>query len=265
MNRSPSRGALALALLCPAAAAFADDAPGFDDEWHYTIGAAAVNYPKYSGSDETRTRAAPLINVTYGRWFLGGAPGGGAQGGLGAFLHRDENFSYGVALSGGLFEPRKESDDPRLRGLGDVDRTVRAGFFATWTRAWFTLSGNVSADAGGKDQGVQFTLDAQGRWKAGDSLTLSAGPGFTWSDGEYMRTIYGIDAKQSAASGYAPYRPSGGVEEIHFSVGADYRLSPQWNLGARATASRLQGDAKDSVIVRDENQNVFAMYAAYRF
>src|SRR5262245_52384084 len=60
--------------------------------------------------------------------FLGGVPDTGAPAGLGAYLYEDKHWKLGAALSGDIIKPRKESDDSRhLRGLGDIDGTVRGG------------------------------------------------------------------------------------------------------------------------------------------
>jgi hypothetical protein len=54
----------------------------------------------------------------------------------------------GLAVSGDVIKPRKESDDAHLRGLGDIDSTVRGGAFASYTLDWFTLRGSVLSDLG---------------------------------------------------------------------------------------------------------------------
>jgi outer membrane protein len=48
-------------------------------------------------------------------------------------------------------------------------------------------------------------------------------------------------------------------------LGAQYALTEKWSLGSRISASRLLGDAADSPIVEDENQNTYALFMMYRF
>jgi len=68
-------------------------------------------------------------------------------------------------------------------------------------------------------------VDLEGHYHPIERLTLSAGPGFTWANGPYMRTFFGVSAAQSAASGLPPFEPGSGVDTIRFSLGAHYHLT----------------------------------------
>jgi outer membrane protein len=256
-----SHASLACMLSLPMSAVLADE----NDGWDVTLGAGVATLPKYPGSDDTETHALPLISVRYGRFFIGGVPGAGTPAGLGAYLHESERWSVGVAVSGDVIKPREESDDPRLRGLGDIDSTVRGGVFASYTLDWFTLRGSVLSDLGGNDQGTLVSLDAEARYSPSDRLTLSAGPGLTWANADYTQTFFGVSAEQAANSGFGEYSPKSGVALVRLSFGANYRLTPHWNLGARVSAAQLNGDAGDSAIVEDKNQNTYALFVSYRF
>jgi hypothetical protein len=94
---------------------------------------------------------------------------------------------------------------------------------------------------------------------------LSAGPGVTFANQEYMQTFFGVTSAQATRSVLAPYTPASGVSFVNVSVGATYLLSSRWFLGAHATAARLQGDAADSPIIADKNQNLYALFFGYRF
>lgn len=238
------------------------------DGWDITIGAGAASLPKYPGSDEQKTRALPVVSIRYGRFFLGGgsgAGGGGPGGGLGVYVYEDEHLRIGATVSAGAFKARKESDDRRLRGLGDIDGTTRAGAFASYTTGWLSADLSLSHDVGDNRQGtiVKFGLDA--RWPLSRRLVLSAGPEVTWANGEYMQTFFGVDAQQSARSGLAQYHAGSGVSSVGFGVNARYRFDAHWGAGAFISSSRLQGDAGDSPITQDKTQNVFGLFASYRF
>jgi outer membrane scaffolding protein for murein synthesis (MipA/OmpV family) len=56
-----------------------------------------------------------------------------------------------------------------------------------------------------------------------------------------------------------------GVESLRLNVGADYRLTPQWTVGALASAGTLRGDAAHSPITVRKTQDTFAVFARYRF
>lgn len=233
--------------------------------WDITVGAGAASMPKYPGSDQQRTRALPYVNISYGRYFFGGESTAGV-GGIGAYLYQDAHWRIGAAVSpGGGFKERKESDDPRLRGLGNIDATTRVGGFASYTLDWLTASASLSTDVGGNRQGTVATLGVTARWQPIDRLTVNAGPSVTWSNSEYMQTFFGIDALQALRSGRPQYRAGGGVSSVGLSASAHYRLNDHWGVGAFVSASRLQGDAKDSPITQDKAQNVFGAFSTYHF
>jgi len=241
------------------------NAEAFRDQWQFTLGAGVLSRPLYPGSDRSKTLALPILSATYGRYFFGSLPGSGIPAGLGAYLYNGEHWRLGVALGAELTNPRNEGDDSRLHGLGDIKGTERASVFFAYTYDWLNLRGALSQDVGGKHQGTLASLDLRGQYRPSDRLTVSAGPGVTWADSKHTQTFYGVDASQSAASGLSQFTPKSGVESVRFNVGADYRLTPQWTLGAFASAGRLQGDAARSPITVDKTQDTFSVFARYRF
>jgi outer membrane scaffolding protein for murein synthesis (MipA/OmpV family) len=260
-----TRAGLALILTCWTGSVLADENAQEKKSWQTTLGVGAVNLPEYPGSEKNETRVLPLISVRYKRFFLGGAPGSGSPGGLGAYLYDGDSFSMGVVASPDTQDPREESDDVRLRGLGDIDAAVRAGLFASYRIGWLTLSANGMTDVSDKQQGTVGNFDAEATYRPFPKLILSGGPGVTWSNAEYMQTFYGVTAAQSALSAFAPYTPGAGVSAIRVSLGARYLWTPHWFLGARVTASQLQGDAADSPVIAEKNQNLYALFFGYRF
>jgi MipA family protein len=236
-----------------------------DETWQVTVGAGVISSPEYPGAADNKTTGVPLISATYGRYFIGSVPGTGVPAGVGAYLHQDKQWRVGVALGGDFGKAREESDDERLRGLGNIDGTARGGVFASYTGSWYGVRANVMTDIGGKDQGTLASMDLEARYVPMKGLMLTAGPGFTWSDNEYTRTFFGVDATQSARSGLAKYEAKGGINAVRFSLGANYRLTPNWSLNARVTASELRRDAANSPITADKSQTTLGLFAAYRF
>lgn len=259
---SLSKSGLLIAVLFVGKGAHAQVA---SDTWRFSVGLGAISQPLYPGSGERETEAVPLLSANYGRYFIGGVPGAGIPAGIGAFLIQEPNWKLGIGLGGNLGKPREESDSPRLRGLGDIDRTVLGSVFGSYDEKWFSVRAGVLTDIGGNDQGTRVSLDLEGKYSVSDQLALSAGPGLTWADSKYTQTFFGISAAQSASSGLGSYTASSGVNTIRFGVGADYRLNANWGIGARVTAARLRGDAASSPITEKKAQNTFALFAAYRF
>jgi MipA family protein len=260
-----ARAGFVFAFVCSAGAALAEETPQEKKDWQIALGAGVVNMPEYPGSDTYETRALPLVSVRYKRFFLGGAPGSGSPGGLGAYLYESKAWSLGAVVAPEMTDPREESDDPRLQGLGDISSTTRAGLFTSYRIGWLTLRASAMTDIADNEQGTVATFDAEGTYRPFPRLSLSAGPGITWANQDSMQTFFGITGDQAARSAFGQYTPDSGVSLVRVSFGAQYSLTEHWFLGGRITAARLQGDAADSPIVVDENQNTYALFFSYRF
>lgn len=235
-----------------------------DNQWRFSAGAGIASLPEYPGADSQRTRVVPVISATYGRFFIGGEPGSGSPAGVGFDLYRHGGWRLGVSAHGDLTR-RKESDDPRLSGLGDVDPALRVGLFGAYSTERFVLRASVGSDVSSSEQGTLVRLDALARFRPSERLTLAAGPGLTWANDEYTRTFFGVDALQSARSGLPQYEAKSGINSARFSVGANYQIDRSWSVGANFIAARLQGDAADSPVTADKSQSFAALFAAYRF
>jgi MipA family protein len=259
------RTGVALALAGSTSLVAAEEVRQEQGPWEVTLGAGAMNRPEYPGSAENETRGLPLISIRYQRFFLGGAPGGGSGGGFGAYVYDGKSFRLGAVVSPETNEPREESDDVTLRGLGDIDAAVKAGVFSSYRVGWLTLSASAMTDVSDKQQGTTANLDAEVTYRPTAKLILSAGPGVTWADEENMQTFFGVTAAQSARSSLAAYTPEAGVSSVRISLGAQYLMTSHWFVGARITAAQLQGDAADSPIVQEKNQNLYALFVGYRF
>jgi MipA family protein len=239
--------------------------PPLSDSWKFSVGLGAVSQAKFPGSDQRKTRVLPILGASYGRFFVGGLPGGGVPVGVGASLYQDRNWTFGVGLGGGFGKARKESDDNRLAGLGDISNTPRAAVFGSYSTGWLALRGNVSTDIGGKGQGTLASVELEGRYRLTPELMLSAGPGLTWADRKYTQTFFGIDSAQSVASGRAEYSASSGLNSFRFSLGAVYSVTPQWQFGVRGSLGRLQGDAANSPLTFRAKQADAGLFTSYRF
>ncbi|ENX23113.1 hypothetical protein F892_02356 [Acinetobacter vivianii] len=257
--------ALPFVFFLPLAEARAEETSNKSRKWDLTLGVGALSLPEYPGSDDNKTEVLPLINARYNRFFIGGAPGSGLPGGLGAYLYEDKNWTLAAAVALGIDEPRKESDDSRLQGLGDIDATTRAGLSGSYRTNWWMVSASVMSDVEGNKQGTMVNVDARVNYRPFDRLMISAGPGLTWGNDEYMQTFFGVNAEQAANSNFAAYEAGNGISNLRFSIHAQYQLTPHWNIGANITAAQLQSDAADSPIVQDKNQTMYGAFLTYRF
>jgi outer membrane protein len=263
---------LALVTAAPAAAqedpviAPENKAAAAETRWRVSVGAGVISAPKFPGSDTQRTLALPFVgaSLSYGRFFIGGDPAAGSAGGIGMRLYTDRRWRLALGLSADLGH-RKESDDPRLTGLGDVDRTASAFVAGSYTYAWLTTRLRVATDVLGHDQGTLARLDMMARHRSGDRWIVFAGPGVTWADRRYTQTFFGVDADQSARSGLPQFQAGAGWNSTRVSFGANYRIDARWNVGGFASLARLQGDAADSPITEDRWQRSIGVFLTYRF
>jgi MipA family protein len=252
----------------PSAAAKESDESGvpdpFSDKWKFIAGGGGVNGARYPGSRYDFTRGLPLVSASYGRFFLGAVPGGGTPAGAGAYLLHTEHWAVGVDIGGDTRKPRRATDDPILRGWGDIPGTARAGIFASYTHDWLSVRGSIS-DAVSHHEGVLASLAVEAKYHATQRLTLSIGPEVTWANSQYANTFFGIDAAQSEIAGIAPYRVKSGINTLAGSAGATYMLTGHWSLGAHVSNGRLQGDAADSPVTTDKTQRIYSAFVMYRF
>lgn len=218
------------------------------------LGAGVGLAPRFEGSNHERARLAPIVHLAYGPVFFG-------LGGLGVNLYRDARWRFGANL--GFGGGRRESTDDRLRGLGDVDRTVLAGLFAVYRNQQLLARARVATDVGGQDQGTVARVDVFGRLRSGEGLAFFAGPGVTWADRRHMQTFSGVTADQAARSGFPEFDAGAGVSSLRLSAGAAYRVDPRWRLVGITSLSRLRGDAAASPIIETRTQNAFFVSAIY--
>jgi outer membrane protein len=80
-----------------------------------------------------------------------------------------------------------------------------------------------------------------------------------------MQSSFGIDATQSANSGYAVYTPSAGLRDVRINTSLTYRVTERIGITGAVSLSSLQGDAKDSPIVRRRSSANGVLAVSYAF
>lgn len=132
--------------------------------------------------------------------------------------------------------------------IGDISTTVELGMFAQADISDnFRLRGHLRKGIGGHKGWVgDIGGDA---FVAAGRLHLSAGPRLRLGDGRYMRSFYGVDVAQSAATGLPLHDPGAGIHSVGATAGALYRLGGGIGIHGYARYDRLVGDAAESPIV----------------
>ena len=85
-----------------------------------------------------------------------------------------EHWAVGLDVGGDARKPRRASDDPVLRGWGDIPGTARGGMFASYNIDWLSVRGSVSV--GGHNEGVLASLGVEAKYHPMQRLTLPSDP-----------------------------------------------------------------------------------------
>lgn len=232
------------------------------------IGFGVGAYPDYFGSDDESVGVAPL-----GRLGLGGERYVQLVATDVRFnLIDDRNWRLGPAA---FYRFGRDSsiDDPVVRQVHEVDRSLDLGLSGGYTwrdpaddRKRVGFSVWTLADVTGGHDGWTTGANVFGMYPVALPVTIAAGAGVTYADGNYMDTYFGVTPADSQASGLAPFSAGAGVRDARGWLVGMLHLSPRWHLGAGVLYSRLLGDAKDSPIVSERgsaNQWVYGVGSMY--
>lgn len=266
----------ALALAAQALPLVPEDTAPARGPWKVDLGAMLLAMPAAPGARETRVLPLPVFSAEYmNRYYLGSSRiGVGLGGGVHAF--RDEHFLWDLGLGAG--EARRESRADELAGMGDRSASLFGGTALRYHAG--IMHGGLSVAVGLREgAGVRGTL----------SLGVGGRLGGRWSGGltGYATVVnaaansydFGVDPGQAAdraaliAAGDPRLRtgearewaPAGGLQELALGAVLGYRLDARWRWFALAREARLQGDAKDSPLVRKPDELTCGLGFAYRF
>lgn len=237
--------------------------------WVLTVSANVDVGPSFRGSDKYTFTPYPLVGIRRGGQARRPVvPGDGAS----LDLLNHDFFSFGPVAryrSGRYF-----ADDRKLFGLRKLPWTVEAGVFA---EVWPTHNLRLRAE-------VRHGFRDEDGWVAdlgGDfvqpfgQFTFTIGPRLSWASDKTMRNTFGVTEQEAALNnlvfsqhGLYPFKAQSGIQSGGGAASLAYKFNEQWTATAKASYSRLVGDAGKSPIVRrlgDRNQFNFGLSAAYSF
>ncbi len=189
-------GLVAIVLSAVPTAAFAVDTPkpGY---WTVVIGGEGRVTPRWQGADGSYIFVpTPYLDIR-----KAGTPERfhGPRDGFGIALIDTGPFRAGPA--GKIRLPRKEGDDSKLIGLGDVNAAYEFGIFAEYMwGSWLRTRAEVRQGFGGH-KGIMADLMADLIARVSPQLVLSAGPRITFGNTPATSPYFSITSAQSAASG----------------------------------------------------------------
>jgi len=238
-----------------------NEAPVFEDaeadkrKWSLSIGLGGGVSPDYEGSNDYEFGFGPNISASWrDTIFYRGKS-------LGVNIIRKKNLKAGLIAARAA--KRKEDDNDKLEGLGDVDSGIEVGGFVSYrNKPWrFKAEARQEVDSGHEGALVELSV--------GTNLPF-AKPlvfvelGTTLASDDYMESFFGVDTQQSANSGLKKYNADAGIKDVNLSISAGYPLTDRWRVAVMVEYKRLLGDAADSPIVDDKNQFVAGLGLTYR-
>lgn len=237
--------------------------------WILTVSANVDVGPSFRGSDKYTITPYPLIGIRRGGQARRPAiPGDGASLDL---LNHDFISLGPVARyrSGRYF-----ADDRKLFGLRKLPWTIEAGAFV---EVWPTHNLRARAEVrhGFRDEDG-WVIDFGGDFvQPFGQFTFTIGPRLSWVSDKTARNTFGVTEQEAALNnlvfpqhGLYAYKPQAGIQSGGAAASLAYQINDQWSATAKASYSRLVGDAGKSPIVRrlgDRNQFNFGLSAAYSF
>ena len=227
--------------------------------WRGTVGASIETQPSYLGSDHYRLTGGPDFDLRYKDLaFLSTGEG------LGVNVLFTDHFRVGGALGYDL--GRSEHDDSRLHGMGKISSAVVPRLFAAMVLFPVTFRLDVRKGIGG-NRGIVGDASVYAPVYGSQQFILFLGGSATIASAQYMTRFFGVNANQSANSGYRLYDPDAGPEAVSIGSSAIWFFSPRrtWFADATLTMDRLLGDAAHSPLVASRFSSAVALSIGYQF
>lgn len=251
-------------LLLLANAASAGDGQYFwSGDWYLKVGATGFLGPKYEGASKRMFQAAPLISL-------------GKAGSSVRFSSRNDNMSYALVdqgsfragLVGKLIFERDAGTSSDLRGLDPIKFGGEVGGFAeVYPTDWLRVRAEVRQGIR-SHHGIVADVAADAFTDVSSNVRISGGPRLTAATSDYYGAYYGVNDRESAASGLATYYPHGGVGSAGVGAAITWQATEKLETSAYAEYRRLLGPAADSSLVQERgsrNQVLVGLSATYRF
>jgi outer membrane scaffolding protein for murein synthesis (MipA/OmpV family) len=230
--------------------------------WRIRVGPSAAYQPRYDGSDRYHAVAGPSIDIRYrDRFFLSTGEG------IGMNVLTGPNWRVGVGAAYDL--GRRAADDlGHLNGMGNINPAPSLrllGEYAISKSFPLVFRADLRRNFGGDngwigDIGAYMPMPG-----SSEKFSWFAGPTVTIADSRYMNSWFGVNAQQSARSGYRRYDASAGIRSVGFGVSASLTLNKRWVLTADGAFQQLVGAAAHSPITQTRASGVFDLSLNYQF
>jgi outer membrane scaffolding protein for murein synthesis (MipA/OmpV family) len=230
--------------------------------WRIHLGPSVSFQPRYGGSDRYHAVVGPSIDIRYrDRFFLSTGEG------LGMNVLTGPNWRVGFAAAYDL--GRREADDlGHLQGMGNINPAPSLrllGEYAISKSFPLVVRADVRRNFGGDngwigDLGAYMPMPG-----SSEQFAWFFGPTMTIADSRYMNSWFGVNAGQSARSGYRQYKASAGIRSVGVGVTAAWTVREHWILNADAAFQQLVGSAAHSPITQTRASGSVDLSVIYEF
>lgn len=205
-------------------------------------GVMAFHAPRYAGSDERRSIVLPSATAILANGLFADPISG-----IGFNASADPRVEAGVRATIGL---GREEIGP-LRGLGRIRDSLNVGGFANVNVTdSIQLQSALRFGSGNGRDGLLLDAGASCEFFKRGHVSASIEGSLSYANGPYMRSYYGVDAAQSAASGYGGYRPGAGLQWRSAGLAFQAPVHPRALAFLTVEYTRLAGVAAASPLVR---------------
>lgn len=251
---------------------FAQEGSHHEQDWSYSIGVGAVYSPNYLGDDEGQASVIPNVHIEYKDKFFASLGEG-----IGYNVISNKNWKVGpiVKYDSGRDEEGSNllgtgDDTNDLIGLGDVDGSVEVGAYLEYTLGPITTKLEVRQGLGGHEGLVgEASIHYGGEANIyGQQLVYSIGPEIKYTDGNYNKAFFGVNATQSAASGLRQYDADDAT--VSYGIGGNLVIPHTQHVSTIIFAdyTKLGNTIADSSLVTQrgsEDQAMFGIFLNYSF
>ncbi len=218
------------------------------------LGVVVADVASSEGSSARRLVAVPTAS---GLWSNGIFARLGA---VGWDITDDPTMDYGPIVTYGIRS--KRSDDT----AHESSIAVEGGAFYTFMFTREIQFGSQLLYGGSADgQGLLLRLGADVSYRLGSHDTLTLSPGLTLADGSFMRSTYGITARQAPLDGLPAYDAKAGLRDLHLDVDWNSELNTKFTLDTGVSLSRLTGSAAHSPLIARRNDATLFTALSYHF
>ena len=231
---------------------------------NFSIGTMAISRPNYEGADGKQFDILPLIDINIGKSFFLNT-----ERGLGAYFLKSRALELGGSF--GYYESRKEEDDDKLKGLGDIDGGIDGRIFAKIPLNEYSFFVQIQNDLSNKHDGTLYVFGADYFNKPSSYTNWRVKSGLTFANDNYMRSYFGVSEAQSVASrdtglsGLNRFKAGSGFKDFTLDWIYNHYLSQHWGLKGVIGYKFLVGDAADSPLVTSKGQISFGIGLFYKF